>query len=77
MTTLIEISPETSPATIASPANELVTLLLTGHPILGPGRRERPISPTAFDNRKSWDNWCKTGGKRFDNRPTWDNWKKR
>lgn len=78
MITHITISREMSSSTIASPANDLVTLLLTGHPILGPGLRDRAISPTAFDNRKSWDNWSKTGGgKRFDNRPTWDNWKKR
>lgn len=72
MTTIIETSPEIAPT-----ASELATLLSDGHPILRAGLRDVVVSPTGFDNRKSWDNWSKTGGKRFDNRPTWDNWKKR
>lgn len=72
MTTIIGTSPGIAPT-----AMELVTLLREGHPILRSGLRD-VVSPTGFDNRKSWDNWSKNGGgKRFDNRPTWDNWKKR
>ncbi|NGN93167.1 hypothetical protein G5C66_10515 [Nocardioides sp. KC13] len=68
---------ETSFQTMPDPGTELASLLRTGHPILDIATHETAPSPTAFDNRKSWDNWAKTGPKRFDNRPTWDNWKKR
>lgn len=68
---------ETSTQTVPDPDTELARLLRTGHPILDVATHAAGPSPTAFDNRKSWDNWSKTGPKRFDNRPTWDNWKKR